>query len=45
MVVHSTTKYLNGHADVVGGAVVTRNDEVQERLRARTPIALGAANA
>jgi cystathionine gamma-synthase len=32
MVVHSTTKYLNGHADVVGGAVVTRDDEVQERL-------------
>jgi cystathionine beta-lyase/cystathionine gamma-synthase len=32
MVVHSTTKYLNGHADVVGGAVVTRDDEVNERL-------------
>ena len=32
MVVHSTTKYLNGHADVVGGAVVTRDDEVRERL-------------
>ena len=32
MVVHSTTKYLNGHADVVGGAVVTRDDEVHERL-------------
>ena len=29
MVVHSTTKYLNGHADVVGGAVVTSDDEVQ----------------
>ena len=32
MVVHSTTKYLNGHADVVGGAVITRDDEVRERL-------------
>ncbi len=32
MVVHSTTKYLNGHADVVGGAVVTRDEEVKERL-------------
>jgi cystathionine beta-lyase/cystathionine gamma-synthase len=32
MVVHSTTKYLNGHADVVGGAVITRDDEVNERL-------------
>ena len=28
MVVHSTTKYLNGHADVVGGAVLTRDDVV-----------------
>jgi len=33
MVVHSTTKYLNGHADVVGGVVVTSDDEVHERLR------------
>jgi cystathionine gamma-lyase len=32
MVVHSTTKYLNGHADVVGGAVITRDQEVYERL-------------
>jgi cystathionine gamma-lyase len=32
LVVHSTTKYLNGHADVVGGAVITRDDELQERL-------------
>jgi cystathionine gamma-lyase len=32
MVVHSTTKYLNGHADVVGGVVVTRDEEVNERL-------------
>lgn len=32
-VVHSTTKYLNGHSDVVGGAVVTSDDELGERLR------------
>lgn len=28
IVVHSTTKYLNGHSDVVGGAVVARDDAV-----------------
>jgi cystathionine beta-lyase/cystathionine gamma-synthase len=33
LAVHSTTKYLNGHSDVVGGAVLTRDDEVAERLR------------
>ena len=32
-VVHSTTKYLGGHSDVVGGAVVTRDPEWYERLR------------
>jgi cystathionine beta-lyase/cystathionine gamma-synthase len=32
-VVHSTTKYLNGHSDVVGGAVITTNAELGERLR------------
>jgi cystathionine beta-lyase/cystathionine gamma-synthase len=31
--VHSTTKYLNGHADVVGGAIVTSDDELAQRLR------------
>ncbi|MDX2012238.1 MAG: cystathionine gamma-synthase [Myxococcaceae bacterium] len=31
-VVHSTTKYLNGHGDVVGGAVVSRTSEVHERI-------------
>ncbi len=30
--VHSTTKYLNGHSDSVGGAAVTRRAEVAERL-------------
>lgn len=33
VVVHSTTKYINGHADVVGGAAVTSDDEIAERLR------------
>jgi cystathionine gamma-synthase len=31
-VVHSTTKYLGGHSDVVGGALVTRDAELGERL-------------
>jgi cystathionine gamma-lyase len=33
LVVHSTTKYLNGHSDVIGGAVVGRDPELGERLR------------
>lgn len=32
VVVHSTTKYLGGHSDVVGGAVVTGDDAVAERV-------------
>ena len=32
-VVHSTTKYLGGHSDVVGGVVVTRDPKSYERLR------------
>ena len=32
-VVHSSTKYLNGHSDVVGGIVVTSNPEIIEGLR------------
>jgi cystathionine gamma-synthase/cystathionine gamma-lyase len=32
-VVHSTTKYLNGHSDVVGGAIVLNDDALAERLR------------
>jgi cystathionine gamma-lyase/cystathionine beta-lyase len=32
LVVHSTTKYLNGHCDVVGGAVVTSTDELTQRV-------------
>ncbi|NLT68682.1 MAG: PLP-dependent transferase [Acidobacteria bacterium] len=33
IVVHSTTKYLNGHSDVVGGAVVAREPAIAERLQ------------
>ena len=32
LVVHSTTKYLNGHSDGVGGVVVAREAEIGERL-------------
>ncbi len=32
VVLHSTTKYINGHSDVVGGALITSNDIVAERL-------------
>jgi cystathionine gamma-synthase len=32
LVVHSTTKYLNGHSDVVGGAVVAREPKLHEEL-------------
>ena len=32
LVVHSTTKYLNGHSDVVGGAVVAAGDALHERV-------------
>ncbi|HYL02811.1 MAG TPA: PLP-dependent aspartate aminotransferase family protein [Steroidobacteraceae bacterium] len=31
-VVHSTTKYLNGHSDAIGGAAVVRSPELAERL-------------
>ena len=32
LVVHSTTKYLNGHSDVVGGAVVAKDAKLHEQL-------------
>jgi cystathionine gamma-lyase len=32
VVAHSTTKYLNGHSDVVGGFVCTNRDDVAERM-------------
>jgi cystathionine beta-lyase/cystathionine gamma-synthase len=33
LAVHSTTKYLGGHSDVIGGAVVVDDPEIHERLR------------
>jgi cystathionine beta-lyase/cystathionine gamma-synthase len=33
IVVHSTTKYINGHSDVVGGAIVYGNKELEEKGR------------
>jgi len=33
IVVHSTTKYLGGHSDVVGGCAITNNDKYHETLR------------
>ncbi|HVZ40636.1 MAG TPA: PLP-dependent aspartate aminotransferase family protein [Candidatus Kapabacteria bacterium] len=35
VVVHSTTKYINGHSDVVGGAVISRTEELH-RIHAAT---------
>ena len=32
LVVHSTTKYVNGHSELIGGAVVTNDDELGQRL-------------
>ena len=32
LVLHSTTKYLGGHSDVVGGALAGRSDDLRERL-------------
>ena len=33
IVVHSTTKYIGGHSDAVGGAILTHDDELFDRLR------------
>jgi len=32
IIIHSTTKYLNGHSDVVGGAVIVNRQDLAERL-------------
>ncbi len=32
MVMHSATKYLNGHSDMIGGAVVVKDEELGEKL-------------
>ncbi len=33
IVVHSTTKYLGGHSDLIGGAAITADREIDQRLR------------
>lgn len=33
IVIHSTTKYINGHSDVIGGALVLNNEEVYEAIK------------
>jgi cystathionine gamma-lyase len=33
IVMHSVTKYLNGHSDMVGGVLVVKDDELHDRLR------------
>ncbi|HEV2147155.1 MAG TPA: cystathionine gamma-synthase [Longimicrobiaceae bacterium] len=33
LVLHSTTKYMNGHSDMVGGLALTSSDEIHERMR------------
>lgn len=33
VVLHSTTKYINGHSDAVGGALITRDEELASELR------------
>ncbi|TLU85760.1 MAG: aminotransferase class I/II-fold pyridoxal phosphate-dependent enzyme [Chlorobium sp.] len=33
IVVHSTTKYLGGHSDVIGGAVITSDDQLHTKIK------------
>jgi cystathionine beta-lyase/cystathionine gamma-synthase len=33
IVLHSTTKYINGHADVLGGALLTNSEEIRSNLK------------
>ncbi|MFT4230013.1 MAG: cystathionine gamma-synthase [Microbacterium sp.] len=44
VVVHSTTKYLGGHSDVLGGAVVLRDDRLVDAIRFQQ-FAVGAVSA
>ncbi|MDE3269577.1 MAG: aminotransferase class I/II-fold pyridoxal phosphate-dependent enzyme [Pseudomonadota bacterium] len=44
LVLHSTTKYIGGHSDLVGGAVITADDHLAERLKF-LQFAAGAVNA
>ena len=33
IVLHSTTKYLNGHSDIIGGMLITSDEKIHERIR------------
>jgi cystathionine beta-lyase/cystathionine gamma-synthase len=33
IVLHSTTKYINGHSDVIGGMIITSNEKIQDKIR------------
>jgi cystathionine beta-lyase/cystathionine gamma-synthase len=33
IVLHSSTKYLNGHCDVIGGCVITSNEDIAEKIK------------
>ncbi len=33
IVIHSLTKFLNGHSDVVGGMIITKNEELYQQIR------------
>jgi len=33
IVLHSTTKYLNGHSDIIGGMLITSDEKIYERIR------------
>ena len=33
VVLHSVTKFINGHADIVGGIIVTKNEELYKKIR------------
>jgi cystathionine gamma-lyase len=44
LVIHSTTKYIGGHSDLIGGAIMLNDDAVAEQLKF-TQFAGGAVNA
>lgn len=44
IVVHSTTKYINGHSDAIGGAVVVRDDEALKQRLGYLQNAVGAVS-
>lgn len=43
IVMHSSTKYISGHSDLIGGALMTNNDDIAERLKF-TQFAAGSIN-